>query len=212
TVGNEAMYNVTDTVSNENTVGNETIYNLTDTVSNEAIYNLTDTVSNEAIYNLINARPLKPPAYQFRYKNFSVTGSLKHPESSYPGYRYNRFTEAPRKFTSRIALNRFTKTPRKFTSRIAYNRFTETPRKFKSRIATQGFYINRVQAVISNTPGLIFLSTTPDIFGNQVGNTSLSTKLEGPLIHHRATMLVRAGPLLTLLTMVTMAVSAQSQG
>ncbi|KAK3762651.1 hypothetical protein RRG08_042072 [Elysia crispata] len=31
-------------------------------------------------------------------------------------------------------------------------------------VLTQGFYINRVQSVISNTPGLIFLSTTPVIF------------------------------------------------
>ncbi|KAK3783114.1 hypothetical protein RRG08_042080 [Elysia crispata] len=83
---------------------------------------------------------------------------------------------------------------------------------YSSKLLTQGFYINRVQAVISNTPGLIFLSTTPVIFGNPVGNTSLSTKLEAPPIHHRATMLVRAAPLLTLLTMMTMAISAQSQG
>ncbi|KAK3748090.1 hypothetical protein RRG08_061099, partial [Elysia crispata] len=89
--------------------------------------------------------------------------------------------------------------------------FSETSRKFTSRIATQGFYINRVQAVISNTPGLIFLSTTPVIFGNPVGNTSLSTKLEAPPIHHTATMLVRPLPLLTVLTMMTMAISAQSQ-
>ena len=40
-------------------------------------------------------------------------------------------------------------------------------------IYTKGFYINRVQAVFSNIPSLIFLSTTPVILGNQVGEKYL---------------------------------------
>ncbi|KAK3762652.1 hypothetical protein RRG08_042073 [Elysia crispata] len=57
-LGNEAIYNLTDTVSNEaiynltETLSNEAIYNLTKTVSKKVIYNLTETVSTESIYNL----------------------------------------------------------------------------------------------------------------------------------------------------------------
>ncbi|KAK3777355.1 hypothetical protein RRG08_012020 [Elysia crispata] len=58
---------------------------------------------------------------------------------------------------------------------------------------------------------LISVTIDPRSF-SKTGNTSLSTKLEAPPIHHRATMLVRAAPLLTVLTMMTMGISAQSQG